>query len=875
MAGFFDTKRNRAQRELRRRFGFVEVKSALNAEGEEIFGLIEVAPEYGAELFPVLGHKAKGKLGCFTAALRLTGPELNLFLQDDKQEQSFWSEFCRALPTDSPSQLLLRRRRGELGDHYQIWQEKIQQRLADPEVSFFFLQDYLDNLIYPTEEAGLTNLWAGVFISGRNQEELSHRLANLMSGLPCETTLCSAEELSLLLLDYYAPALAEEVVLQGERNDSLFVSWLGETNLEVAEQGIYNGATLSFWTLAAPPPQVEGGWTRSLLESENLAEAEFDLVVHLAPAPTDARLYEVLTRRLTLLEETINRARQARQKSAVRELAGEYREIELRLNALTDKSECYYEVGISLALRILPNENEETDEAEEIAFFEEELTQLGLAPRLVSGLEKVEQALLDCAPLNLARLPRGFILPLQTAGRLAQVTGEGEAGLNSHLPLVGLTPSGQPFFLDPAEQPGESTLFFVGNPGKRSAIPARALTQYLAAMRFLAGNVIFGLDPLRQWSDAVRQMGGTYVAIGSELPSTFGWNPLQVRPAELNNLAMLEGWINRTAEYLNLLLELNPVEKQNLKPLLLECAIDAVRLNQILDATLLYQHAEAGGYRLLTEKLAEITSGGRYHWLFAASTKLPAPGAIKELLFIGFSLNALEELKTETRCFYLGQFFAAWAKELTNIPRYLVQPLLLVMDEAQEFLKQPEVAATLLWLQQNAARLGVSLWTLSPGCEEWLLSACGQKLLDNATWHFFFNQNGAGLVGATRRLTLPQRTLKAIRELEPGALLLHHTSSGALTELLPLPGDYVSRLIPTRTARQIAAPAPTKPTTSIPNSTKATTFAESPKTNPRSLVPEPVFTDEMEEETENPSAVATDKPSENEPIYLFTTARGA
>jgi hypothetical protein len=861
MAGFFKGKSSREQRELRLRFGFIEVKPALNPNGEEMFGLVELAPEYGAELFRVAKRRQNKQKRFFSAALRLTGPELNLFLADDKREQQFWSSLSEALPTDVPSQILLRRRRGSLATHYQAWQDKIQRRLTDPEVAYSFLQDYLENLVYPVEESGLTESWAGIFVSGSNEEEVAARLALIMSKLPCEAAPCTSAELSWLLLDYYAPQLIEQILDNNESADQLFVRWLSESLPVIDETAIYSGEQLThFWTLAAPPSTIEGGWTRPLLESETLADSEYDVVVHLAPAPVDPKLFEVLNRRVATLEKMLEKARSEGNRGAVRELAEQRNEIESRLNAMSEGSEHYFEIGISLALRT------SVEQPQQSKVFEDELNALGFAPRPVEGYEEIERALLNCAPLNLGYLSRSFVLPSSATGRLAHITSEGGFNHDSAGPLAGISPTGHPLYFNPATRPGESAMFFLGEPGKASGPSARAFAQYLTAMRYLEGSNIFGFDLSGEWSATVRQLGGEYLGFGPDYYGTFGWNPLYISPDRLNDLKALEYWVRDTATYLDKLLELNPLEQQDLNALLLECAIQASEQKLTIDAEMLYQRAHKGGYRLLAERLDEITSGGMYDWLFANPTRLPEPGTNSGMLFVGFSAQGLKELNQETRRFYLNRFFTAWVAKLSNSQ---TQPQLIILDEAQELLTTPQAAATLVWLKQNAARLGVSLWALSPRTDEWLVSNAGQKFLDSATWQFFFNQSSPGLAGMARRFALPQRAVKTIRELGMGSALIRH-SSGALSELLPLPGDYISRLIPARVQKQLSA----KTYKPLAGSTAPATANPSPATGTRSgglrpNVPEPVA------ETEQTKTAASATKDQSDPVFIFAKARGA
>ena len=241
--------------------GFKSVQAIAGINGGEKYGLIELAPEYVADIFKAeptdRKHRATEYTGpVYTAALRLSGAGLNRWLSEGKDDESFYAKLCQGLPPDSPSQFLLRRRRGQLGQHYDFIQQQAMQKMRDEEVARFFLQDYLDNLIYPVEDNGLASIWCGLLVSGRSEAEVTDRLGRLVASLPCDATPCNAAELSALLLDYYAPTLSEEANEDQATPENLYAEWLTEVPFEVVEENIYNGRTSAYWTLSRATTQA-------------------------------------------------------------------------------------------------------------------------------------------------------------------------------------------------------------------------------------------------------------------------------------------------------------------------------------------------------------------------------------------------------------------------------------------------------------------------------------------------------------------------------------------------------------------------------------------------------------------------------------------
>ncbi len=780
--------------------GFKSVRPALGEAGQERFGVIEIASEYALDVFAPdpNSRKRQPESTVLTAALRLSGPSLNRFLAEGKDDQAFFARLCQALPSDSPAQFWLRRRRGQLESHYAFWQQQAHRRLGDPEIANYFAQDYRDSLIYPIEDTGLADLWCGLFVSGRHEEELAARLGWLVSNLPCEATPCSAAELSGLLLDYFAPGLLENEREQGQADsDRLYTDWLSEIPFDLDEAHFYNGNASAYWTLSAPPLKEEAGWTRDLLENEALAFSEFDITVHLAPAHQENTMREVLERRREMLAGQIEKAQADARRVEAHELREHQREIENRLSALNEGQQRYFEIGISLMLRGLPETLEE-----ECAVFEDELESCGLAAHRTLTRLQTQCAMLDCAPLNLSRFDRPFVLPAIEAGRLAHIGVTGQPQMPVAQPLVGLSPAGEAVYLNPAPKPGQTAFFLLGETGKISAREADCVARYLAAMRSMRGGPICGIDRKGGWARLVQQLGGRYISFGPH-EREFHFNPLEVTAESLNQISNLESWVGDLGKFLTGLLELNEEQSEDLSAVLLGAAIERANRGEELSATSLWIRAETGGFERLVEPLKQLCLGGRFGWLFARPTYLPLPGR-DSLLFLGLSPETRTTWNDESQHYYFARLFARFTAQAgAHVP---TQPYLLLIDDAHELLADPVATRSLAWLGQNGSKVGASLWLLSPRADEWLNSYSGRTLLEQAQTQLFFNQSGVGLTGLARRLNLSQRFLKTVREAVPGAALVRQIDQDGDVTLFSfegLPSDYLHRL--SGPARSLAA----------------------------------------------------------------------
>ena len=770
--------------------GFTKVRPVLNEAGQERFGLIEVAPEYTAEFFPVeTSRKRPVQKTVLTAALRLSGPGLNRWLAEGREDASFFARLCQALPGDSPAQFWLRRRRGQLKPHYLSWRQRAYQRLSDPEIASVFAQDYLESVIYKVEDSGLADIWCGLLISGRNEEEVAGRLAWLVASLPCEATPCTSAELSALLLDYFAPGMLEaELEDFQSRPEILYADWLEQVSFEFSGDGFFNGSASAYWTLSAPPLKNEMGWTRGLLENEALAASEFDITVHLAPAHQETTMREVLERRRLSLEGQFNNAMATGRRVEAQELYEQKHEVERRLEALVEGQQRYFEIGISLALHSRPDDFEA-----DCDLFEEELEGCGLAAHRTLSYQQTRCATLDCAPLNLSQFDRPFVLPADEAGRLAQLGSSGQPQLLPDQPLVGLSPGGEAVYLNPASRPGQTAFFLLGEAGKSSAREAHCLVRYLTAMRVLRGETLCGFDSKGEWLKLAQQFGGRYVAFGP-YENEFHFNPLEVSAESLNQLSELEKWVSEMGRFLTALLDLNPEQSEDLSAVLLGAAIERASHQQQLNAASLWIRAETSGFEAIVEPLKQLCLGRRYGWLFARPTRLPKPGQFP-LLFLGLSPEVRGNWNEETRRYYFSRLFARFAMQAgAHLPE---RPYLFLIDSAQELLSDPLSAHALAWINQNAKNFRTSLWLLTPRAEEWLNSYTGRNLLERAQTQLFFNQNSPGLAGLARRLNLSQRFLKTVHELVPGAALvrqLDEDGEAVLFSFEGLPYDYTHRL---------------------------------------------------------------------------------
>ncbi len=776
--------------------GFKSVRSINGPSGGEKFGLIELAPEYAVDIFTSATTDRKHRLATsptrpvYTAALRLTGPGLNRWLSEGKDDETFFARLCQGLPSDSPSQFLLRRRRGQLGQHYNFTRQQALQKLKDEEIAGFFLQDYLDNQIYPVEDNGLAEIWCGVLITGRSEEEITGRLAHLLANLPCDATPCRASELTELLLDHYGPLLVDQQPngQPEETADGLYAEWLAEVPFEIVEDTVYNGLANAFWTLSAPPLKNETGWTRRLLENEVLTGSEFDITVHLAPAYQEATMQEVLARRLALLDEQIELALDSYHRAEADELREQYSEIQARLYGLTDEQHRYFEIGITLGLRALAEELEE-----ECEVFEEELRSCGLAAHRTASVSQTQSAMLDCAPLNLSRFDRPFVLPAPQAGRLAHLGTVSQPESGPQNTLVGLSPAGEPVYLEAAARAGQSAFFLVGEPGQSTATRANELVRYMAGLRWFKGGPVYGLDRQGDWQWLVERLGGHYVTIG-ETSNGYNFNPLEVTGETLGQIGQLAGWVKEIGYFLSAILALPDGMPEDLSAVLLEAALDRVHRGQEISAAALWIRAETSGYLELAGQLRQLGANGRYGWMCAQPTRLPQPGQ-EDLLFVGLAQSMRESWSETAQTYYFGRLFARFAAYAGNQPP--ARPYLLLIDQAHRLLADPVAARSLGWLGQNAANFKLNLWLVAPRADEWLGSYSGRGLLEKAQTVLFFNQTGPGLAGSGRRLKLSQRFMKAVREALPGAALVRQLDEDGEPTLFafePLPGGFVAQL---------------------------------------------------------------------------------
>jgi hypothetical protein len=754
--------------------GFEQVFPVLNPGGTESFGVIELSPETNrahAGLSNLAGNflfSGKKRENGYTGVLRLSGPALNLGLTQGKGTPAFYEALTRSLPADCPAQFLMRRRNFRLENHYNTLQEKVLRRLPDQEITDFFLQDYLDNMVYPLEANGLGEIWYGLLVSAPTVEALTGHMAVLMANLPCEATPCSAAEIGGLLLDHYAPLLLEQYRAEGTPLPPKFSpDAFAGSDLTVLPGAFYHGLVSNYWKVAAPPLSHPQGWTYPLLSNPKLVNTEFDLSIHLTPATRDEKLLEILERRLAFLDEQLETAFIRQASAIIDDLQEQRREVSARLEAALCEDNRYFEAGITIALRASPDEIERVSRV-----FETELKNLGLAARPTFTAAETRSAMLEIAPLNLPRSERPLVLPGGEAGQLAHLVPVASPEPMGGETLVGLSQLNEPVFFDPAARPGQTAFFLLGEPGKATSHQGRTLLRYQAVFQWLKGEAVCGLDRKGEWEDLLRQFGGQYVRLGPDEPD-FNFNPLEVEAANLRWNSSLSDWLDDTAAFLTDLLKLDTDLHQDLLAALFEAAMALLNRNEPFNAASLWLRAENGGYGLLAGRLKELTRSGRFGWLCAHPTRLPQTSLCSDLLFIGLSPTLQNLLSEEQQKFYFARLFARLAGQLwAESPE---RPRLLVLNQAHEFLADPVSARSLGWLEQRSKPAGLRLWLASPGPAVWLNSYYGRELFDRAGCHIFFQQGQNGMAPVARRLGLSQALVKAVREARPGAALVRQT----------------------------------------------------------------------------------------------------
>lgn len=791
MAIPFFTKKN--QTRLAQFAGFERIRP-VNGLGEtEGFGVIELAPENGRGLvgrWPFVGEwflaRAKKDQVCYTAILRLSGPALNLWSGQGKAAIHFYESLCKALPVDSPVQFLLRRRIKRLEQHYQAFQQKVSQRIKDQEIAGVFLQEYLDNQVYPAEETGLSELWYGLLVSAPSLEKLTGQLAALMAALPCEASPCTSAEITEIVLDYYAPLVLESQREAGQiLPGQLHPGGLVAANLAIGPESTYNGLMGAYWKISAPPLSHPEGWTTPLLDNARLANLEFDISIHLTPANRDDNLLEVLERRLAFLDDQLETAFSQRDTEAVDDLQEQRQEVANRLTAALDPDNRYFEAGITFGLR-----SNEPEFAAACQGFEAELKNCGLAARRTRTAAETRRGMLECAPLNLAQSEFSLVLPASEAGRLAHLAPITVPLEKSGQTLTGLSRLSEPLFLNPAARSGETAFFLLGESGKPSAQPARTLLRYLTAMQWLDGETVCGLDHTGEWEELALQLGGQYISLGPNEP-LFNFNPLEVTDENLKWDNHLVSWLNETAAFLAGLLKFGPELQEDLLAVLFEGAIARINRGEELNAAALWIRAESSGYGPLAAQLKELARQGRFGWLCARPTRLPQPGTTNDLLFIGLSPTLRSILNEENQKFYFSRLFSRYAAQLcAAVPD---RPYLLLVDQAQELLSNPVSARSLAWLAQRSPVSRVRLWLAAPGPLDWLNSYHGRNLFDRAANHLFFKLGYNQIAPVARRFKLSHNLVKTVRESRPGGAVVRQLDEDGQPfyfEFEPLPGNY-------------------------------------------------------------------------------------
>ncbi len=761
--------------------GFFQVRPVLNHSGEERFGVIELSPECAPIVFFEAKKPRDRQTKTLVGGLRLFGAKLNLWLADEREEQDFWYALTAALPGDCAAQFILHRRPTMLETHYASIREAVCSRLPDHETAYLYLDDYLENLVYPTEEAGLVQQEAYLMVSAHSEEELGDRLAIIYATLPCDATPCHKAELELLLQEY------------GVR----LTPSLWDDHLKAVEPR-------SYWAIVAPPPSTEGGWTRPLLESEELSGTSFDIVAHLTPGKADPNMRLVLQRRQASLLAMLKNSEEAGTVTASNELGEQLSEVERRLKMLDTQGQRFFEVSICLSLR-----STEEDYAEETERFEFALLDAKLSPRRITGDNGLELAWIDCAPLNLPQLARLFVVGEQSmdkastlsAGRLCQFATAGGIGLPlPGIPLVGYSRAGEPFFLDPGVG---LSLFMAGEPETRYAYQAHNLIKYLVAMRYMSGQRFCVFDLNGEWEAVASQLKSNGAKVWQH---PYNWvNLLEAKRENLQTLDEIQTWLDETGRFLAALLGLDGQE--GLESLLLGAVVALQTEETPLNPSTLWERAVNDGNEPLAKALSRLVLDGDLAWLFMQEEETGIP--TEDLLVFGFDRDEVEALPLAARRMIMARLYARLA--------LLFPARTVILDEAGTMLQEKEAAAvTLEMLQQRR-----NLWVIASSGEELLLSqgGVGRWLIEHARTHIFFRQNGPVLLSIARRLGMSPRATRAIRELACGAAIVRRKEGGEvlLSAFEPLPGDYLTRLavnspvvnpVPALPAHQAAIPAP-------------------------------------------------------------------
>ena len=809
----------RATQQSQKRLGFSDIRPVRNFEGVEQFGLIELD---GAAM--AAGGAAYAGNPRYTAALRFAGE--NIWLSDDRHEVEIIAALGKAMP-DVPMQFVLRRRVGNLGQHLRLWQKAVTRRLGDKQSIETFLTDYRDSLVSRLEQRGLADIWCGVFVSGRSEDELMDRLAGLSAALPFESRPCTAQDLAEYLFDYYNPGIASPA----DESDLGMPSVEDFAPLDMIAPGslTINGGTvtigsgaraegIAYYGVATLPPRIEGGWVRRLLESHALRDAEFDIVAHVTPTQRNDQMRTVLGRRLStldgLIEKALNDGHSPRS-TYVRDLALERAELEQRVGALERGAERLHEFGLFFALRApaatLPQDTR---------LFERELAGQGLIAKMIQQPAKVERAMLTCAPLNRARLPRPFVLPTSEVAPLAFLAAT-EPQVNPNLPLLGLSRDGTPFHFAPEA---------LGLPGHRIFTGATtygksATAKYWALLAYLNGSAVYGIDPQEEWHPVVQQLGGRYAYLAPGSPDHI--NPLDVSLTPLDKPGGLETWVLEVRRFFSgLYPSLDDADLGNLSALVQELGIALHQKGRtMVNPKELVWRADREGFTKLAATLRTIIEG-EHAWIFECPTNISFEG---DLLFFGARGLGAATTTTDPVQHLLAlalRRLIAHLRDTSGAIAELQRPKIVVVDEAHTALRDPATAESLAFLAKTGTRFNTALWCITQEEDDLLANRYGLSILHNTFTYIFFNHNESGLVALARELNLPQRAVRAISESPRGSAIIK--AGDKLFGIDVILSERIARLAKREQAHEFDQPSTKLQTRALPQQASRATDLSTP-----------------------------------------------
>ncbi|WP_197922807.1 type IV secretion system protein B4 [Thiosulfatihalobacter marinus] len=228
---------------------------------------------------------------------------------------------------------------------------------------------------------------------------------------------------------------------------------------------------------------------------------------------------------------------------------------------------------------------------------------------------------------------------------------------------------------DAAKEPTVGHSLVLGRTGTGKTLT----TAFLAAQSQRVGTRLFFFDKDRGLEMAVRALGGTYHEVRAGVPT--GLNPLASEVDERGR-AWLSDWLGTL---LSIHGAFSGEQSRHIQGAVRQNAEAGASLQSFESFETLFRSLDDGGE--LQARVAEWAPGGRYGWVFAATSAEPALALDGDI--VGFDMTEILDMATE-RMAVLSYIFRQIERVVEDR-----RPTIIVLDEAWKLLDDPYFGARL------------------------------------------------------------------------------------------------------------------------------------------------------------------------------------